>query len=183
MRGRRCCRGARLPGRIRCAVRLACRRLRCRRWRRIRLRRRLRIRLRWRWRRYRFRMVNQGRRRVRRRFGRRRILRGRRLCLAGTLNQQRGEGQACAKHHSAAPAHYMPISPHRRRTFVCNGTHSATPARRFCAETAAPFVYASVTLARKFTRPVQPRQSLRPRPARALRAGGQYLYLAAHSPC
>jgi hypothetical protein len=110
-------------------------------------------------------MFDQGRRRVRRCLGWRGTLRRCRLRLARTLDQLRGERQPCAKHHCAAPAHYTPISPHTRRTFLRNGTHSATPARRFCAETAAPFVYASVSLARKFTRPVQPRQSLRLRPS------------------
>lgn len=123
------------------SVRLCRRRLLGWRRRGIRLSRRCRIRLRGRrrW----FRMVNQRWRRIiGRRLWRRGILRGRRLGLARPRRAENGEPETCTKHQSAGPARETPTKPDTRRTFARNGTHSATPARRFCAE---PRAFRSIT--------------------------------------
>src|SRR5580698_1713189 len=88
-------------------------------------------------------MVNQGWRRViRRRLWRRGVLSGRRLRSARARHEGENKPKPCREQQSEAAAHYKLQGRDRRRTFARNSTHSATPARRFCAE---PRAFRSIT--------------------------------------
>ena len=65
-----------------------------------------------------------------------------------------------AAEHRSSTALRRPGALLSRRTFARNGTHSATPARRFCAEPACSGRLQLSHSCTEFTRPVQSRQSL-----------------------